>query len=350
MSVLINGEIVLYGFVGETYWDSGFTSREVVDALAELGRDTDVTVRINSGGGYLDDGIAIYNALSVHKGKVTVIVDAMAASSASIIVMAGEDRIMRKGAMLMIHEPSSSIWGTADDMERFAKVVDKQAENMVGIYADVTGEDADVIRADMKAELWMTADEAVERGFATAVNSEKSKVTAAHDYRIYAHAPERLVALSSTKNWLHSEARPKALASATAATRQREKEDRMGTEPTAAEKAAAEHATAIAEAGKAAVTAYQNRRKAVLAMDEAKGREALAEHLVDSDMSEDAIKAALTLAPKAEATPTPTTASVYEQRRLSAAALAAPSTAGANQPAALKVDIVADMKRRHGVK
>ncbi|WP_188348538.1 head maturation protease, ClpP-related [Agrobacterium rosae] len=350
MSVLVNGEIVLYGFVGETYWDTGFTSREVVDALAEIGRDTDVTVRINSGGGYLDDGIAIYNALAVHKGKVTVIVDAMAASSASIIVMAGEDRIMRKGAMLMIHEPSSAIWGTADDMERFAKVVDKQAENMVGIYADVSGEDVDVIRADMKAELWMNADEAVERGFATAVNSEKAKVTAAHDYRIYAHAPDRLVALSSSKNWLHSEARPKAMASATAATRQREKEKPMGTEPTAAEKTAAENAKAIADASRAAVTAYQTRRKNVLAFEETKGREALAEHLVESDMPEDAIKAALALAPKAETAPPVTTASTYEQRRMSAASLAAPSTSGGNQPASLKVDIVADMKRRHGVK
>ena len=122
----------------------------------------------------------------------------------------------------------------------------------------------------------------------------------------------------------------------------------MTTELTAAEKSAADKA--IADAGKAAVSAYQTRRKAVLAFDETKGREALAEHLVDSDMSEDAIKAALATAPKVEPVNTDTTASSYEQKRLAAADLATPPAGGGRQPTALKVDIVADMKRRHGVK
>ena len=106
MSVLLNGEIVLYGFVGENFWGDGFTARDVLDALADHGRDNDVTVRINSGGGYVDDGIAIFNALKAHKGKVTVIVDSMAASSASVIAMAGEERLMAAAGRHFVDVPS----------------------------------------------------------------------------------------------------------------------------------------------------------------------------------------------------------------------------------------------------
>ena len=90
MSVLVDGELVLYGFVGDSFWGDGFTASEVIDALAELGRDADVTVRLNSGGGYTDDGIAIFNTLTAHRGKVEIVVDAMAASAASVIAMAGD--------------------------------------------------------------------------------------------------------------------------------------------------------------------------------------------------------------------------------------------------------------------
>jgi hypothetical protein len=78
MTILVDGELVLYGFVGEDFWDEGFTATQVIDALAMLGRDADITVRINSGGGYTDDGIAIYNALQAHRGEVAVVVEARA--------------------------------------------------------------------------------------------------------------------------------------------------------------------------------------------------------------------------------------------------------------------------------
>lgn len=325
MTVLVNGELVLYGFVGDNYWDMGFTDREVIEALAEVGREADITVRINSGGGYTDAGISIFNALKTHKGKVTVIVDAVAFSSASLIAMAGDERIMRKGAMMMIHDPSGGVWGTAQAMESYTKFLQKQAESMASIYAEVTGEDADDIREEMKAELWLTAEEAVERGFATSVADTKSKAVAAHDYRVYSHAPERLVAMATKKNWSHDEARPKAMASATASNRQPEKDLKMTEKPKADDKAADIEA-AKAEAGKVAVAAYQTRRKNVMALEEAKGREALAETLIDTDLSEDAIKGALAAAPKA-VTAQPggkPQASAYEQHRVAAANLAQP--------------------------
>ncbi|MBX5112696.1 head maturation protease, ClpP-related [Rhizobium lentis] len=329
MSVLVNGEIILYGFVGDSFWDLGFTSREVIDALAEIGRDTDVVVRLNSGGGYIDEGVAIFNAFSAHKGKVTVIVDALAASSASIIAMAGEERIMRKGSLMMIHDPASVVWGTSTDMEKMAETLEKYAANMVSIYADVSGEDPDDIRADMKNELWLSAEEAVERGYATAVNDNKAKAAAAHDYRIYAHAPERLVALSSKKNWSHSEAR--ALASATAQPRQH-KDDSMTTENNQADNTAADTDKALKDAAETAKAEAKARIKAITGSEEAKGREALAEHFAfETDMSPEAAIAALGKASKADQAKAENQRQTYENRRLAAADLAQPGGGGEQQ-------------------
>ncbi|NTF32313.1 head maturation protease, ClpP-related [Rhizobium skierniewicense] len=327
MAVLVNGELILYGFVGDNYWDMGFTAREVIEALAEVGRDADITVRINSGGGYTDDGVSIYNALKAHKGKVTVIVDAVAFSSASLIAMAGQDRIMRKGAMMMIHDPSGGVWGTAQDLESYTKYLQKQADSMAGIYADVSGDEPDDIREEMKTELWLTAEEAVERGFATSVADTKSKAVAAHDYRVYANAPERFVAAATKKNWSHEEATPKAMTSVKAPNRQTQEKPTMTVIPKADE-TPADIEAAKKEAAKAAVTAYQTRRKNVMALEEAKGREEQAECLIETDLSEDAIKGVLAAGPKstAQAGGKPQVQTYQEQRISAAAGLAQPGT------------------------
>ena len=200
-SILVDGELVLYGFVGDDLWGEGFTARQVMDALVEVGRDADITVRINSGGGYTDDGIAIYNALYAHRGTVSVVVDAIAASSASVIAMAGDTITMRAGALMMIHDPARVTWGDAGDHEKSLEQLNKLGAQMADIYAERTGEDADDIRDEMKDELWMTGEEAVERGFATDTEGAKAKSVAAFDYRVYAHAPKPLVAKAKQKKW-----------------------------------------------------------------------------------------------------------------------------------------------------
>lgn len=348
MAVLVDGELVLYGFVGDSFWGEGFTAREVLDALAEVGRDADIAVRINSGGGYIDDGIAIYNALSAHKGKVTVIVDAMAASSASVIAMAGAERVMRKGAMLMIHDPSGGGWGTARDMERQARVLDKYAASMAGIYADATGESAEDVRADMEAETWLTADEAVARGFATAVNDSKAKAVAAHDYRVYARAPDRLVAMAKRRDWTHPENHPPATASAAAQPRQ-QKESTMTTEKPA-------DSTPVSAA--AVANDVKARIKAITTSGDAQGREALAQHLAfETELPADAAIAALKAAPKAgqgaiqeapQAAGTEAAAQAYEQRRLAAAGLAQPDAGRADNKAAGDAILAAALARVNG--
>lgn len=114
-----NGELCLYGTVGGSWWDEEyFTASEVNGALEEMSGD--IVVRLNSGGGSAFQGIAIQNALLRYDGEVTVSVEALAASAASVIAMAGDDVVMQPGSMMMIHDPSSITFGTAEEHERTA--------------------------------------------------------------------------------------------------------------------------------------------------------------------------------------------------------------------------------------
>ena len=241
MPVLVDGELVLYGFCGADDWfDEGFTDRDVLDALSAIGRETDVTVRLNSGGGFTDAGKAIFNALKAHLGRVTVSVDGIAASAASIIAMAGDEVIMRTGALMMIHEASGITFGDADEHRRSVEWLERESAALASIYAEKTGGTVEDMRALMQAETWLTAAEAVEQGFADSADSEKARAVAAFDYRAYANAPKPLKAKARKENWSLDEAR-KAVASA--AGNPRRKENPM-TDKTAAGSNAAATATA----------------------------------------------------------------------------------------------------------
>lgn len=222
MTVYENGELVLYGFVGEDYWDEGFTAREVISALAEHGRDNDLTVRLNSGGGYTHEGMSIYNALKAHAGNVRIEVDGVALSSASLLAMAGDEIVMKAGSLMMIHDPSGITIGNADDHEKSREMLDKVGDSMASIYAQRSGKEVADVRASMKDEIWLTAEEAVEQGYATEAESAKAKAVAAFDYRIYAHAPQKLKTLASKKHWSLEEAMSRAAAAASPTGHQQE--------------------------------------------------------------------------------------------------------------------------------
>ncbi|MBS1164156.1 MAG: hypothetical protein H6R00_181 [Proteobacteria bacterium] len=310
MTVLVNGEIVLYGFVGDNMWEQGFIDRDVVDALAELGRDTDVTVRLNSGGGYIADGIAIFNALSAHKGKVTVVVDGIAASSASVIAMAGDERIMRSGSLMMIHDPSGMAYGTVDDIAKTIKALDAYRDSIAAIYAETTGEALDALKVDMKAETWISAEDAVTRGFATANDNSAAIEATAYDYRLYAHAPERLVALAATNHWSLKAARSKAMARC-------EPEQPPMQEQTMTNKPAA--GTFTADDVSAAIKAATDRIQKIVTSEEAKGREPLAQHLAyNTALSVDDVLATLKSASVTQPASDP--AKDYENERQAAGA------------------------------
>lgn len=193
-----NGELYLYGTVGlMLFFEDGFTDSEVIEALSEL--DGDVTVHLNSGGGAAFMGVAIHNALKAHEGRITIQVDGIAASAASIIAMAGDDIVMRDGSMLMIHNGSGLTLGTAEAHRKTATALGKLDKSMANIYAKRTGRESGEVKSMMDAETWMTAEEAVEEGFATEWDEdEEAEEATAFDYRLYAKAPERLVAMANS--------------------------------------------------------------------------------------------------------------------------------------------------------
>lgn len=156
-------EIVMYGGVG---WD--IDAQGVLAALKDV--EGDVTVRMNSGGGDAFEGVAIKNVLRSHPGDVTVIVEGLAASAASVIAVGGADRlIMRPGAELMIHDAWTFADGNAADLEKTAADLERTSQAMAEIYAEKAGTSADVMRQMMRDETWFSAQEAVDAGLADAV-------------------------------------------------------------------------------------------------------------------------------------------------------------------------------------
>ncbi|MBE7186299.1 MAG: Clp protease ClpP [Methylobacterium mesophilicum] len=346
-----DGELWLYGFVGDSFFEEGFTATDVLAALAEHGRDQDITVHVNSGGGFAYEGIAIYNAFTAHKGSVRIEVDAIAASSASVLCMGGDRIVMRAGSLMMIHDPSGITLGTAEDHEKHAEALHKLADQGAAIYAERSGGDAAEIREKMKGELWLKAEEAVEQGFADEAEAAKAKDVSAFDYRLYQHAPRPLQKLAAKKHWSFEAS---ANAARSAAQPRQQKEQSMPTDKERADQLAAENETLKAQmqtSADAAVKADRERRGTIMAMEEAKGREKLAERLANSTMSLDDVKATLADSPKAEvnAPSQQTDAQMHEQNRLNAEGLNG-GKGGVRPPANMRVDIVADMKRRVGIK
>lgn len=196
-------ELLLYGPVGGGFWIDGFTDQDVNEWLADC--DGDITVRINSGGGDVFQGVAIFNSLKMYdRGKVTMRVDGIAASAASVILMAGEERIMGEGSTVMIHNASSFTFGNAEDHQKQINALQKIDISMSRIYAKRAGMSEDEAKAFMKEETWFTAAEAVAEGLATKseaededlANDEARASASLFDYRVYAKAPERYLAMA----------------------------------------------------------------------------------------------------------------------------------------------------------
>lgn len=164
-------ELLVYGDIGENWWGGeSVTAKAVVDQLSAA-KATLVHVRINSYGGSVADGIAIYNALKQHPALVRVTVDGVAVSAASLIAMAGDEVVMPPTAVMMIHAPWGVSAGNAVDMREMAEVLDTYARAMSEAYAAKTGrpiEEMLALLSDGK-DHWYTAREALEAGFADSV-------------------------------------------------------------------------------------------------------------------------------------------------------------------------------------
>lgn len=178
-------EVYIYDEIG--YF--GVTAQDFVNDLNTI-TASNIDLHLNTPGGEIFDGIAIYNAIKNHDAKVTVYVDALAASAGSFIAMAGDEIIMQRTAQMMIHDGMGVAIGNAADMRELADLLDKSSDNIASIYAEHAGGSVEDWRANMKAETWYSAEEAVAAGLADKINGQDSgsKTDNSWDLSIYAYA------------------------------------------------------------------------------------------------------------------------------------------------------------------
>ncbi|WP_179201906.1 head maturation protease, ClpP-related [Streptomyces caniscabiei] len=185
--------INLYGDIGS--W--GITAAAFVDELKAIDAP-EIRLYISSPGGEVFDGLACYNALRSHRAKVIVQVDSLAASIASVIAMAGDRIIMAPHSQMMIHMAAGVAAGEATELREYADFLDRQSENIAGVYAERAGGTVKQWLKAMAAETWYFADEAVAAGLADEVakpqrmtpdeEEQARAVAAAWDLSVYNYA------------------------------------------------------------------------------------------------------------------------------------------------------------------
>lgn len=189
-------EIDVYDDIGESFWGGGVTAKAVRRALKNASKARTIKLRVNSRGGDVFDGFAIYNLLVDHPARVEADVDALAASMASVILMAAEEIRVAQGAMIMIHNPIALAFGEADDLRGTAELLDKVRDQIADAYVSRTGLGKDRIHEMMDAETWLTPEEAKANGFADVVKPAqagpaKARALAAIDLRGFERPPSQ---------------------------------------------------------------------------------------------------------------------------------------------------------------
>jgi len=172
IDLIANDELILSGNVIDDSWvgwmweeDVFFSPSMVRSALTQLGEGR-ITVRINSVGGHVNAGEQIRAMLAGHPGGCRIIVEGIAASAASLILMAGAERLMSAGSHIMIHDPSGGVWGNEEETRRAADQLAVIATTYAAVYAAASGKTSDEARRIMKAETWYGPDAAIAEGFA----------------------------------------------------------------------------------------------------------------------------------------------------------------------------------------
>jgi ATP-dependent protease ClpP protease subunit len=197
-------QLYLYGLIAAPSWWSGddaISAAAVLELLSRIDPASELIVRLNSEGGDVFQGVAIYNALARWKARVEVHIDALAASIASVIACAGDHVVIAGNAMIMIHRA----WTIADgDSPEFAKVSQTLAqvdETILNTYEARAGKKTprEQLAAMVDAETWMGPDEAVERGFADAIGDLKAGVEASVRAGQFRNTPKQLLKTSNPK-------------------------------------------------------------------------------------------------------------------------------------------------------
>jgi ATP-dependent Clp endopeptidase proteolytic subunit ClpP len=157
-------DIFIYSEVG----GYDINAQSFIEELKDL-KDKNLNIHINSLGGSVFDGMAIYNALKNHKNKVTTKVEGIAASIASVIAMAGDTIEMAENSLFMIHNPFTMAGGDAGELRKTADILDKIRDEIANIYASKSAQDIDTLVGLMNVETWFNANETIDSGFANEI-------------------------------------------------------------------------------------------------------------------------------------------------------------------------------------
>jgi len=200
-----SAEIYIYDVIGDS-WE-GTTAKQFSADLKELGKPKTLNIFINSPGGVVFDGVAIYNALRRHPAHKNVHIDGVAASIASVVAMAGDEIQMAANGMMMLHDPWGFVIGRSKDMRDAADRFDKIRDTLIGTYASRSGSKDTQIAEWMDAETWFSADEAIAAGLADSITKEVAAAAlAVHDLSEFQNVPRSLKALMQQ----HKESNPPA--------------------------------------------------------------------------------------------------------------------------------------------
>jgi len=165
-------EMLIYEDIGSDGMGGGVTATDTKRQIDKAGVFNSIRLRINSAGGDAFEGIAIGNLIKAQGKPVHVCVDGLAASAASIIAMCGDSIEMSPNAMLMIHNAWVLAIGNADELRKTADTLDKVSASISQTYVDKTGKSLEAIQTMMANETWMSADDALQNGFATSITSD----------------------------------------------------------------------------------------------------------------------------------------------------------------------------------
>lgn len=195
-------ELYLYGLIARPSWWSGddvISAEAVLQLLAQVDPGAEIVVRINSEGGDVFEGVAIYNALARRQAPLEVHVDALAASIASVIAMAGDDIVMAGNAMLMIHQAWTFAEGNSDDLAKVSSTLAEVDKVILDTYEARAGKKStrEQIEGWLRAETWMGATDAIERGFADRAGELKSGAVAQVRAGRFKNCPAQLLRQSA---------------------------------------------------------------------------------------------------------------------------------------------------------
>jgi len=185
-------ELRIYDAIGPD-WAGMVSAQSVLQAIDDAGDVDDITVKINSPGGSAFDGITIHNALKSHPAKVTTIAEGLAASAASLIFMAGNDRKIHENAFLVAHRASGIAMGNAKDMQAVARDLESLDKSIAQTYASITGLDPEDVMATMDEDMLMNAQDAKNDGYATDI-IDGAVPDMAFDPRFLNHLPKDIAA------------------------------------------------------------------------------------------------------------------------------------------------------------